>query len=71
MLKVAQIVCPDKQRAFQSVRLSQMTISRKVEEIGCEIKNQLSSGKQKYASVPLVLDESIDIDSTAQLLIFI
>ena len=43
MLKIAEIVCPDKQRAFQNVSLSQMTIMRRVEEIGSDINDQLKS----------------------------
>ena len=39
MLKVAEIVCPDKQRAFRNVSLSRMTITRKVEEIGSDIND--------------------------------
>ena len=71
MLKVAEIVCPDKQRAFQNVSLSRMTITRRVEEIGSDINDQLKSDIEKYVSVSLALDESTDIGSTAQLLIFI
>ena len=71
MLKVAEILCPDKQRAFQNVSLSRMTITRRVEEIGSDINDQLKSDIEKYVSVSLALDESTDIGSTAQLLIFI
>ena len=71
MLKVAEIVCPDKQPAFQNVSLSRMTITRRVEEIGTDIKEQLNSDVEKYVSVSLALDESTDIGSTAQLLVFI
>ena len=58
MPKVAEIVCPDKLRAFQNVSLSRMTISRRVEEIGSDINDQLDNDVEKYASVPLALDES-------------
>ena len=51
MLKVAEIVCPDEQRAFQNVSLSRMTITRRVEEIGSDINDQLKSNIEKYASV--------------------
>ena len=69
-LKVAEIVCPDTQRAFQNVRLSRMTIT--VEEIGSDINDQLKSDREKYVTVSLALDEyTTNIGSTAQLLIFI
>ena len=68
MLKVAEIVCPDKQPTFQNVSLSRMTITRRVKEICSDIKDQLNSGIHKYISVSLALDESKHIGSTAQLL---
>ena len=48
-----------------------MTIRRREKEIGSNIKNQLNSGIQKDVPVSLALDESTDIGSTAQLLVFI
>ena len=57
MLKVAEIVCPDKQRAFQNVSLSRMTVTRRVQEIGSDINDQLKSDIEKYVSVSLALDE--------------
>ena len=71
MLEVAEIVCRDEQRAFQNVSLSRITITRRVEKIGSDFKDQLDGGIQKYVSESLVLDESTDIGSTAELLIFI
>ena len=71
MLEVEEIVCRDEQRAFQNVSLSRITITRRVEKIGSDFKDQLDGGIQKYVSVSLVLDESMDIGSTAELLIFI
>ena len=48
-----------------------MTITRRVEEIGDDLHDQLQSNVQKYVSVSLALDESTDRVSTAQLLIFL
>jgi len=48
-----------------------MTITRRVEEIGNDLHDQLQSDVQKFVSVSLALDESTDIDSTTQLLIFL
>ena len=42
MLKVAEIVCPDKQRPFQNVSLCQMMITRRVEEIAVTLKINLT-----------------------------
>ena len=65
LLKVTEIVCPDKLRAFQNVSSSRMSITRRVEEIGSDINDQLNSDIEKYVAVLLVLDESTDIGSTA------
>ena len=48
-----------------------MTITHREEEIGSDIKNQLNSAIQKYVPVSLALNESTNIGSTAQLLVFI
>ena len=48
-----------------------MTITRRVEKIGYDLHDQLKSNAQKYVSVSLALDESTDIVSTVQLLIFL
>ena len=72
-------MCPDKQCSFQNDNItndnpnpkSRMTITRRVEEISSDINDQLNSDIEKYVSVSLALDESTDIGSTAQLLIFI
>ena len=45
--------------------------TRRVEEIGSDINNQLKNDVEKYVSVSLALDESTNIGSIAQLLIFI
>ena len=47
MLKVAKILCPDKQCAFQIANLSQMKITRRVEEINSDTNDQLNSNIKK------------------------
>ena len=42
-----------------------------MEEIGSDINNQLDNDIEKYVSVLLTLDESVDIGSTVQLLTFL
>jgi len=71
MLKVTDGVCSDKKGAIQNVCLARMTITRRVEEIGDDLHDQLQSNAQKFVSASLTLDESENIVSTAQLLIFL
>jgi len=48
-----------------------MTITRRAEKIGDDLHDQLQSNQKKYVYVPLALDESTNIVSTVQLLIFL
>jgi len=48
-----------------------MTITRRVEKIGDDVHDQLQRNTQKFVSISLALDESADVVSTAQLLIFL
>ena len=41
VIKVAEIICSDKKHAFLNVSLSRITITRKVEEIGSDLHDQL------------------------------
>jgi len=71
ILKVADIVCPEKKATFHDVSLSRMTISRRVEEIGNDLRDQFRDNAGKFVSISLALDESTDIGDTSQLLIFL
>ena len=66
MLK-ADVVCPVRKGAIQNVGFAWMTIT-----CGEEVSNdQLQSNVQKFVSVSLTLEESINIGSNAPLLIFV
>ncbi|KAK6490688.1 general mRNAion factor II-I repeat domain-containing protein 2-like, partial [Huso huso] len=71
MVKVAEIVCPEKKAAFQDISLSKMTVTRRIEDIGSDLKRQLIERTEKLGAFSIALDESTDIGDTAQLLIFI
>lgn len=73
MLKVAEIVCPEQKTKFRDISLSNDTITRRIENLATDLKEQLEKrveglGKGAFS---IALDESTDISDTAQLLIFI
>jgi len=51
--------------------LSRRTVARRIEAIDADLKSQLSDKVKSFNWFSLALDESTDIDDTAQLLIFV
>ncbi|XP_068602597.1 general transcription factor II-I repeat domain-containing protein 2-like [Brachionichthys hirsutus] len=68
---VAEEVCPEKNDVFNAVSLSASTITRRIEEIGANVYGQLQRKTKEFYFFSLALDESTDVQDTAQLLIFI
>lgn len=71
LLVAAEEICPEKKDLFQSVSLSARTTVRRIEDIGEQIKTQLKEKAKNFKWFSLALDESTDINDTAQLLVFI
>ncbi|XP_023228312.1 general transcription factor II-I repeat domain-containing protein 2-like [Centruroides sculpturatus] len=68
---VAEILCPEKKKDFSKISLSRQTITRRVDDIGKHIEDNLKSGASEFIFYALALDESTDIADIAQLAIFI
>lgn len=64
-------ICPDKLPAFNNISLSRRTITRRIEEIGKNLENQLERRIKDFSFFAIALDESTDVSDTAQLLIFV
>ena len=71
MLDVADQVCPEKRQKFEEVSLSRRTLARRIETIGENLTSQLKGLVPSFQLFSLALDESTDVDDTAQLLIFV
>ena len=71
MLDVADQVCPQYRQKFEEVSLSRRTVARRIEAIGKDLTSQLKGLVPSFQLFSLALDESTDIDDTAQLLIFV
>ena len=71
MLDVADQVCPAHRQKFEEVSLSRKTAARRIEAIGEDQTSPLKGLVPSFQLFSLALDESTDIDDTAQLLIFV
>ena len=70
-LYVTDQVCPEQKKKFEEVSLSRRTVVRRIEAIGEDLTSQPKGHVPSFQLFSLALDESTDIDDTAQLLIFV
>ena len=68
---VANVLCPDKKKLFESVSLSRRTITSRIEKITVNVTSQLMEKMKSFVSFSITMDESTDLSDTAQLLIFV
>ncbi|XP_066512762.1 general transcription factor II-I repeat domain-containing protein 2A-like [Hoplias malabaricus] len=71
MMKVCDVLCPDKTRAFANVSLSRNTVANRVCEMATDLKTQLIERAKDFVAYSLAVDETTDATDTAQLVIFI
>ncbi|XP_050519731.1 general transcription factor II-I repeat domain-containing protein 2-like [Daktulosphaira vitifoliae] len=64
-------IAPEKCSAFKEISLSRPTITRRIEDIGKNLQDQLQTKAEQFSFFSLALDESTDNRDTAQLLIFV
>ena len=71
MNAMVEELCPEKRDVFNAVSLSASTITRRIEQLGANVYSQLQVKAREFNYFSLALDESTDVQDTAQLLIFI
>ncbi|CAH1634822.1 unnamed protein product [Spodoptera littoralis] len=70
-LVMADEVCPDQKKKFENISLSARTCTRRTEDLGDNLYQQLREKAQQFEWFSLATDESNDVSDTAQLLIFV
>ena len=70
-VKCSGVICPSVVSKFEALSLSDHTISRRVQEIGANLKERLRDKCQSFEQFSVALDESTDNRSIAQLAIFV
>uniref|UniRef100_A0A3P9M5D3 SPIN-DOC-like zinc-finger domain-containing protein n=1 Tax=Oryzias latipes TaxID=8090 RepID=A0A3P9M5D3_ORYLA len=67
----ASIMCPSQERVFSQISLSRNTVTRRVEDLSRDIRDQLTVKSRDFIAFSLACDESTDISDSAQLLVFV
>lgn len=71
MLKVCDILCPDKKPMLANVSLTRNTVADRVCEMATDLRTQLTERSKDFIAYSLAVDESTDVTDTAQLAILI
>ena len=71
MLDAVDITCPEVRTKIEAISLSRRTIVRRISGIAQNLSEQLFEAGKPFEWYSLALDESTDIEDTAQLLVFI
>ena len=71
LMNVVEIVCPEKRTLFENISLSARTVTRRIEDMATDVKDSLQNSVTTFEYFSVALDESTDIQDTAQLAIFI
>uniref|UniRef100_A0A3P9K523 SPIN-DOC-like zinc-finger domain-containing protein n=1 Tax=Oryzias latipes TaxID=8090 RepID=A0A3P9K523_ORYLA len=67
----ASIMCPSQERVFSQINLSRNTVTRRVEDLSRDTRDQLTVKSRDFVAFSLACDESTDISDSAQLLVLI
>lgn len=67
----AEKICPENVSKLSNLSLNRMTIQRRIENISDDLSDQLQNAASRFKYFSLAVDESTDISSTAQLLLFV
>ncbi|KAF7689935.1 General transcription factor II-I repeat domain-containing protein 2 [Cucumispora dikerogammari] len=69
--RATDIICPEQKQKFESIPLSRKTVVKRINQSSENLMNQLRDVSKEFLCYSLALDESTDLQDTAQLLIFI
>ena len=71
LMNVVEVVCPENRTLFENISLSACTVTRRIEDMATDVKDSLQNSVTTFEYFSVALDESTDIQDTAQLAIFI
>lgn len=71
LIAAVEEICPEKVNLFAQISLSRQTVERRIGNISSEISRSLNTITKNFVYFSLALDETSDINDTAQLAIFI
>ncbi|XP_069777943.1 general transcription factor II-I repeat domain-containing protein 2A-like [Narcine bancroftii] len=71
LLKVCDVICPDKKQTLLNVSLRRNTVAARACELATNLQEQLKEKGKDFMAYSLAADESSDTTDTAQLSIFI
>ena len=70
MLKVVDVVCPEKKDLLSGISLSARTVTKRIEELSANVKCGFENILQNLEYHCIAIDESTDMTDTAQLALF-
>jgi hypothetical protein len=71
MIIASQKLCPEAVKKFEALSLNRMTIQRRVVDLSENLTSQLREVGHTFLYFSLAIDESTDITSTAQMVVFV
>lgn len=71
VLAIAEEICPEQKKMFESLSLSVRTCTRRTEDLNANLSEQVRDKAQSFDCFSLAMDESTDVSDTAPLLIFV
>lgn len=67
LLKAAEIVCPEKHRAFANINLTRNTVADRISDLLADLDSQLKHRIKSFIAFYVAIDKSTDITDVAQL----
>ena len=71
LLKVVDVVCPEKKELFSEISLSARTVARRVEDLAEYVRKELKDILNSLEYYSIAIDESTDMTDTCQLAVFV
>lgn len=71
IMLASEKVCPEASSKLKNISLNRMTVQRRIESLSEDIHEQMQSAAANFRYFSLAIDESTDVSSTAQLLLFV